>query len=102
MKRNHWLILAFALAALAAAAYIWAREPLSMAHLGTGFAAKQTCSCLHVSNRDLASCKLDYPKDVAALFSWRTEGETVEVTALGGLFSAQAVHEPGFGCRLVK
>lgn len=70
------------------------------ARIGAAYAAKQTCSCLFVSGRPLESCLQDFSPRDRALLSIRAEAEAVRTSALGGLASARARFEPGFGCSL--
>jgi hypothetical protein len=101
MQRK-WLIAGGVGVAALGAAFWFGREPFLLATYGTAYAAKQTCSCLHLSARALESCKGDYPPEVSGLFAWKVKDNAVTVTALGGVFSATATHEDGFGCQLVK
>jgi hypothetical protein len=93
-----WLV---ALALIAMAAAYLARGQIALAQIGTAFAAKQTCSCLFVSRRQLDSCKLDFDRAETRMLSWRVESRSVTVSVLL-LFSATAEFEEGFGCRLLR
>lgn len=95
---NGWLVAAGIVLAVAAAVY-FVRDAIALATIGTGHAAKQTCSCLFVSGRSMDSCRTDYPPDTAKRFSWRVEGRTVKVS-LYHLVSSTAVYEEGFGCHV--
>ncbi len=72
----------------------------------TGYAAKQTCSCLYVSKRTLDSCKGDYDiglnPEIARSFSWSVTPTTVTVTFGDGVVSRTARFDDGFGCHLVN
>jgi molybdenum cofactor biosynthesis enzyme len=100
--RGNWRIVAVtALVAAIGAAAWFGRDIAAFARIGTTYAAKQTCSCLFVSGRPLASCKTDYPADTAKQFTWTVDGNDVTVSAVGGLFSAKATFEDGYGCHPV-
>jgi hypothetical protein len=100
--RGKWIIAAALAAVLAAGAgAVFASDAPAFLRIGTAYAAKQTCSCLFVSGRELASCKGEYDQTSARLLSWRADERSVTVSALG-LVSAEAVFEEGFGCRLAR
>jgi len=68
--------------------------------IGVGYTAKSLCSCLFVMERDIDSCYADMigaveqvPVEVDA------DAGTVRAS-LFGLFTGEATHEPGRGCRL--
>jgi hypothetical protein len=86
------------LVAIVGAAMYFGRDTWTTAKLGTVYVAKQTCSCLFVAGRPMDSCRTDY--DPAAIKPLTVEKlqNGVKVTALGGIVSAQAQFEQGFGC----
>ena len=65
MSRKRWMwVGGVALAAIVLASAGWAlKDQIDYAQIATGYAAKQTCSCLHVSGRTLDSCTADFPPD---------------------------------------
>jgi hypothetical protein len=74
------------------------RDTWATAKIGTVYVAKQTCSCLFVAGRPMDSCRTDYdPAAIKPLTVEKLE-HGVKVTALGGIVSAQAQFEQGFGC----
>lgn len=97
-----WVLAGGVAALLAIGAAAWAgRDVYAFARIGTTYAAKQTCSCLFLSGRELASCKTDYPQDAVSQFTWKVAGDKVTVSAAAGLISATAQFEDGYGCRPV-
>lgn len=100
MRGKLWIVGAAVVVALAAAAW-FGRDAVAFAQIGTTYAAKQTCSCLFVSGRSMDSCKTDYPADAVKQFTWKVEGNDVTVSAAGGLFSAKATFDDGYGCHPV-
>jgi hypothetical protein len=68
------------------------------AQIGVAYAAKQTCSCLFVAGRDLASCQTDFDPGVAGNFTFIPAATHVEVTALGGVFRSKFSYTEGYGC----
>jgi hypothetical protein len=72
-------------------------DELAYARIATGYAAKQTCSCVHVSGRTLASCIAEFPPE-AAQIKVAQDGDSVRASVLFGAISATARFEPDFGC----
>jgi hypothetical protein len=104
VSRKRWIWTGLLAAALLAIAGIgWSlRDDLGFARIATGYAAKQTCSCLHVSGRTLDSCIADFPDEARGPLqvSEPAPGQ-VRASVLFGAVSAQAVYEEGFGCRIL-
>ena len=103
MSRKHWVwmgVLAAIVFVVAGAA--WAsRGQIAYAQIATGYAAKQTCSCLHVSGRELDTCMADFPEDARQQISIAQDGYQVRASVLLGAISASAVYEPQYGCRIL-
>ncbi len=98
--RGNWRWVAIAAVIVLIGAGVWyGRDAAAYARIGTTYAAKQTCSCLFVAGRPMDSCKTDYPADAVKQFTWKIDGDKVTVSAAGGLFSASATFEDGYGCR---
>jgi hypothetical protein len=74
--------------------------PVAYARIATGYAAQQTCACLHISGRTLDSCIAEFPEDARRQFEIETEGEAVRASVMGGAIKAEAHYEAGFGCTL--
>jgi len=104
VSRKRWLVVgAVALAGVAAPGLIWSfQDEYAYARMATGFAAKQTCSCRHVSGRGMESCLSDLPEDARTALSVTENGTSVRASVLFGAVSAEAVFEDGFGCSLVN
>lgn len=100
-KRALSMLLLGGVAALLIALGFAARGPIAYAQIATSYAAKQTCSCRHISGRTSESCLNDFPADARSQLSVSEEGESVRASALFGLFKAEAVYEDGFGCRIL-
>lgn len=104
MSRKRWIwagVLAMGLLAMGAGA--WAsRGQIAYGKLATGFAAKQTCSCLHISGRTLESCLADFPADARNALTVTPKGNAVRASVLFGAISAEAVYEEDYGCRIVN
>lgn len=100
--RKYWMVgaLVVVLAAAIGGGYV-GREPYAYARMATGFAAKQTCSCLHVSGRSLASCMGDLPLAARGRFVITPTAERVRASVLFGAVHAEAQYEEGYGCRLL-
>ncbi|HEV8334543.1 MAG TPA: hypothetical protein VGQ22_24180 [Steroidobacteraceae bacterium] len=92
------LIAIIVLVVLVGAAMFFGRDTWTTAKVGTVYVAKQTCSCLFVAGRPMDSCRTDYdPAAIKPLTVEKLE-HGVKVSALGGIVSAQAEFEQGFGC----
>lgn len=104
MSRKRWIwtgVLVVVLAALAGGAWA-ARDQVTYAHIATGYAAKQMCSCLHVSGRTLESCLADYPDDARRNITVAAEGNDVRASVLWGAIRSQATFDGEYGCRIVE
>lgn len=103
MAIKPWVFAAAAtgVAALAGLGWFAARQA-AYAEIAVGYAAKQTCSCLYVSGRTVASCMSDFPEEARTMLTIEPEGDRVEVSAVMGAIRSEAVHEDGLGCRLVR
>ncbi len=103
MSRKYWLTGgAVIVAALIGGGAFAAREPLTYAHVATAYAAKQLCSCLHVSRRTMGSCMAEFPQDARAQFSVTSSGDTVHASVMFNAISADAAYEQDYGCRLLN
>lgn len=104
MSRKRWIwvgVLVVAIAAIGAGA--WAsRGQVAYASIATGYAAKMTCSCMHVSGRTLESCLADFPEDARNNITITEDGNTVRASVLFGAISSQSTYEEEFGCRIIN
>jgi hypothetical protein len=90
------------LAAIVLSSVAWSmRGDLAYAHTASGYVAKTTCSCRHVSSRTWESCMSDLPEDARGALTIAEDGDRVRASVLFGAISAEAVYEDGFGCRIV-
>jgi hypothetical protein len=89
-----------ALAAIGAVAWAW-RDEIAYARIATGYAAKQTCSCLYVSGRTLESCMTDFPPDARGNVEVTQNGNGVRASVLFGAIRAEARYEEAYGCALL-
>jgi hypothetical protein len=102
LSRKRWIwigVLVVAVVAIGGAAWA-ARGPVNYARIATGYAAKQTCSCVFVSGRDLNSCIADFPPEAGSNINVTVEGQTVRASVLFGAIGAEAVYEDEFGCEI--
>lgn len=103
MRSNRWLWgPALVLLALLGAGLFAAREPLAYAHIAAGYAAKDLCSCLHVTQRSLEACQADLPDGAGEALQVTITGDQVRATLGFGAVSATAQHFRGQGCTLVR
>jgi hypothetical protein len=103
VSRKYWLIgSAVILVALIAGGAYAAREPVTYARVATSYAAKQLCSCLHVSGRTMDSCMAEFPQDARSQFAITSTGNIVHASVLFNAISADATYEEAYGCRLTN
>jgi hypothetical protein len=100
-KRWIWVGVLAAIVFIVAGGAWASRDQVAYARIATGYAAKQTCSCLHVSGRALESCMEDFPADARQQLSIAQDGDRVRASVLFGAISASAVYEPDYGCRIL-
>lgn len=103
MSRKRWFIVSgLVLTAIVLSSVAWSlRDDLAYAQLATGYAAKQTCSCLHVSGRTLESCMADFPADARRMLAIEQEERIVRASVAFGVISAEAVYEEEYGCSFI-
>lgn len=103
MSRKRWIWLGVIVVAIAAiGAGAWAsRGQVAYANIATGYAAKMTCSCMHVSGRSLESCLADFPADARNSITITQNGDTVSASVLFGAIHAEATYEEEYGCTVV-
>jgi hypothetical protein len=100
--RKHWLWFVLGAVALIIAGAAWLlRDQFVFANIATGYAAKQTCSCMYVTGRTLESCLADLPDGAGDRISVAADGENVRASVLFGAFSARAGYDPEYGCQLL-
>ena len=78
----------------------WLKGQLAYADVATAYGAKVVCSCLHVAEREMDSCRHDFTADMS-IVSFSDRNNVTRASVLGGLASARAQFEPGLGCTLV-
>lgn len=100
MSRRRWFVIGgLTLAAVVLSSVAWSlRDDVAYASLATGYAAKQTCSCLHITGRTLDSCMMDFPEDARSMIAITQDGDTVRASVLFGAVSAEATYDEEFGC----
>lgn len=98
MKRWFYVLLGLLLILILGAWYVYPRLPII-----TGYAAKMTCSCYFVADRDLESIKqedLNFSLVSKATVSVNEEDQSASAT-VSGLARQTAVYRPGLGCTLI-
>lgn len=103
VSRKRWILVVIAGVAIVLGSVAWSmRDQVAYAHLATGYAAKTTCSCLHVSGRTMESCVADFPEDARNNITITETANRVRASVLLGAISADAEYEDGYGCRLLN
>ena len=103
MSRKRWFwIGGLIFAAIVLSSVVWSmRDDVAYAQIATGYAAKQTCSCLHISGRPIDSCVAEFPEEARRAITLTEDGDTVRASVLFGAVSATARYEEGYGCALI-
>jgi hypothetical protein len=84
-----------------ASAASWRYLRLSdLAHIGAGYAARQTCACVFISRRSADSCRTDLDPLAQRVVSVEIGPQRVTARSMGGIARATARYQPGFGCAL--
>jgi hypothetical protein len=91
------ILIAIAILVLGGAAFA-ARHFHTLAFIGAGYAAQQTCACLFISNRPLESCRHDLDPLAQKIVTLEPGPNQVHARAI--LSSATARFDPTFGCAL--
>jgi len=101
-KRWIWIGAPVAIILILASIGFSMRDQIAYARIATGYAAKQTCSCLNVSGRTLDSCMADFPAEARANISVAVDGDLVRASVLFGAISAEARYAADYGCAMVR
>lgn len=67
---------------------------------GTGYAAKNACSCRHIGGRELSQCKDDLLPGMGAIWLSEDEAEGSVTASVPLVHSETATYRAGFGCVL--
>ncbi len=104
MSRKRWFWLGgLIFAAIVISSVVWSmRDDVAYAQIATGYAAKTTCSCRHVSGRTLDSCVADFPADARNNIAIVEDGGRVRASVLFGVIHAEARYEEEFGCAIAN
>lgn len=97
-----WLLIIGVLVVLIGAGVWSSKDVVATARVGTVYVAKQTCSCLFVAGRPLDSCYTDFDDEAVRPLDVSVSQNTVTVSALGGVISARAQFDRGYGCHPVN
>jgi hypothetical protein len=101
MRAKWFVIGGVGVLAILAIAVFTGRDTYASARIGTAYVAKQTCSCLFIANRSMDACMTDYNADDIKPLTLDVATSSVSVSALGGLVSAKAEFDNGYGCHPV-
>jgi|TARA_B100000315_G_scaffold233495_1_gene246666 hypothetical protein len=79
--------------------WLWVKP---MMDVGTGYAAKQICSCIYLGARTFEDCHLDILSDSGAIdVRWAEEHDGVEASILL-ISDTAAYYHPGTGCTIER
>jgi hypothetical protein len=91
------------LAAIVLSSAAWSlQDDVAYARIATGYAAKETCSCRHVSGRPLDSCLAEFPAEARANINVTETPGRVRASVLFGAISAEAQFEDAYGCTILN
>jgi hypothetical protein len=100
IRRRKRILFGVAAVIVIASAIAWQKLRLTeLSHIGAGYAAEQTCSCVFVSGRTLESCVNDLEPLARRVISVRVGNGEVTGRALF-VAAATARYEEAFGCSL--
>ena len=94
-----WALLVVVLVSGAAGVYVGPRI-YRLCIIGTGYIAKQMCSCVFVAERDFTACRKDMPTDMASVRAALFEHGSGVRAWLPGIVERSARYTPGTGCTL--
>jgi hypothetical protein len=94
-----WLAVGVAAAAVCAGA-VYGPPLYARVRVGTGYLAKQMCSCVHVARRDFAACRRDMPASMDRLEVEPLPDGSGMRARLFGLAERVATRDPAAGCTL--
>jgi hypothetical protein len=87
------------LAAILLAAFLYARSLRPQLELGTGYAARVTCGCRYIGNRDLKSCRTGFEPGMEPI-RLSEDTATRTITASVPLIASRSVRfDPVLGCQ---
>jgi hypothetical protein len=103
LGRKHWIWIGALVALIAVVgATAWGlKDDVAYARIATGYAAKQTCSCVHVSGRALESCTADFPEEAREQLTVTQDANITRASVLFGAISAEARFDDAFGCTIL-
>ncbi|MET0533712.1 MAG: hypothetical protein ABW171_05760 [Steroidobacter sp.] len=100
--KHKWLLIVGVLVVLIGIGVWSGKDTYAAARVGTVYVAKQTCSCLFVAKRPLDSCYTDFDTEATRPLDVSVSQRNVTVSAFGGMISARAQYESGYGCHPVN
>ena len=100
-----WLLRSFGVLAVFVliGAAVGLRPGLALMRIGTGYAAKQTCSCVFISGRTKENCQKDLEPLARRTISISiAQGEPEVWTHAFGWVRARARYQRNLGCSLIE
>lgn len=101
---KHWKAITGGAAAIAIAIGLFAllKGPYDYAVIAVNFGAKQTCSCLNISNRGAEDCLSDFPDEAREYVKITSYPNGAVRASIYGLVSAKAAYSEDYGCTITK
>ena len=100
MRRALWIAGGVLVVGVVAAALMLGPGAVQMSRVGSGYVAKQVCSCMYVAGRDFDACRADMPADMDPIEAEAVPGQPAVRAGVLGI-TRTARHTPGFGCALL-
>ncbi len=85
---------------LATGYFRWYLPTRNAVDIGAGMLAKQVCSCVFVTKRDVADCRADQFASMDPIQLEVRSGENRVRAWIPALAERTAIHREGFGCTL--
>ncbi len=99
-RRLLWIALGL-VGLIALAGLLWGPRAVGMAQVGTGYVAKQVCSCVYVAGREVDACRADLMPSMDPINAkLLRDREGVRASLLMGAVERTALHHVGSGCTL--
>ncbi len=100
-RRIPWLKLLVALLAIGGAVtWIYGERIAGLSQIGTGYAAKNVCSCRYIGGREPGQCKDDLLAGMGAIWLSQDEANKSVTASVPLVESATATYREGYGCVL--
>lgn len=96
-----WLKLLLLIAlAIGVVAWFYGEAIAGYSEAGTGYGAKNACSCRYLAGRELSQCYDDFIPGMGAIWLTEDEGEQSVTATIPLISSTTATYSEGYGCMI--